>query len=147
VFEASAVIAGFDDVAMMRQAVEQGRRHLRVGEHGRPFGEGEVGRDDDRGAFVQATDQVEQQLAAGLGERQIAEFVEHQQVDAHQAVGDAAASALLGLGFEFVDEIDDVEEPGFPARPDDAADDADGDVALAGASRDSVTMPGVRRLR
>ena len=49
--------------------------------HG-PFAEGQVGGDDDRGLLVEAADQVEQQLAAGLGEGQIAEFVEHDEVDA-----------------------------------------------------------------
>jgi hypothetical protein len=32
---------------------------------------------------------MEQQLSAGLGERQIAEFVEDEQVDTRDAVGDA----------------------------------------------------------
>jgi hypothetical protein len=41
-----------------------------------PFSEVEVRRDDDRGAFVEPADQVEQELAAGLGEREIAEFVQ-----------------------------------------------------------------------
>jgi hypothetical protein len=52
----------------MRETVEERRRHLRIGEHRRPFGEGEVGRHDDRGALVETTDQMEQQLAAGLRE-------------------------------------------------------------------------------
>jgi len=41
-----------------------------------PFAEGEVGGDDDRGALVESADQVEQKLAAGLRERQIAKLVE-----------------------------------------------------------------------
>ena len=36
--------AGLDDVAMMREPIKQGRRHLRVSEDRRPFAEGEVGR-------------------------------------------------------------------------------------------------------
>jgi hypothetical protein len=47
---------------------------------GRPFAEGQVGGDDDRGLLVEAADQVEQQLAAGLGEGQIAEFIEDDEV-------------------------------------------------------------------
>jgi hypothetical protein len=57
---------------VVREPVEQGGGHLGVAEDGRPLAEGEVGGDDHRGLLVQLADQVEQQLAAGLGERQIA---------------------------------------------------------------------------
>ena len=57
-------------------------RHLGVAEHGGPFGEGEVGGDDHRGALVEPADQVEQELATGQREGQIAQLVEYQQVDA-----------------------------------------------------------------
>jgi hypothetical protein len=42
-FEAPAVISGFDDVAVMGQAIERGSRHLGIGEDARPFAEGEIG--------------------------------------------------------------------------------------------------------
>ena len=48
----------------------------------RPFTEGEIRGDDDRGALVEPADEVEQELAAGLGEGQIAEFVEDDEVHA-----------------------------------------------------------------
>jgi hypothetical protein len=53
---------------------------------------------------------VEQQLAARLGEGQIAEFVGDDEVDPREIVGHAALPAGAGLGLELVDEIDDVEE-------------------------------------
>ena len=59
----------------------------------RPFGEGEVGGDDDRGVLVELADQVEEQLAAGLAEGQIAEFVEDDEVMAQQILGDPPARA------------------------------------------------------
>ncbi len=74
--EAPAFVAGLDDVAVMREAVEQGRGHLGVAEDARPFAEGEIGGDDHRGALVETADQMEQELAAGLREGEIAEFVE-----------------------------------------------------------------------
>ena len=43
---------------MVREAIEQCRGHFGIGEHRRPFREGEVGRDDDRRALVQLADQV-----------------------------------------------------------------------------------------
>jgi hypothetical protein len=52
---------------------------------------------------------MEQKLAAGLGEGQIAEFVEHDEIEAGEMIGDAALAAGAGLGLELVDEVDDVE--------------------------------------
>jgi hypothetical protein len=46
-FEAPAVIAGLDDVAVASKAVEQRGCHLGVAEHAGPFTEGEIGGDDD----------------------------------------------------------------------------------------------------
>jgi hypothetical protein len=39
-----------------------------------PVGEGEVGCDQQRGVFVDLADQVEEQLTAGLAEREVAEL-------------------------------------------------------------------------
>jgi hypothetical protein len=68
-FKAPAVIAGLDDVAVASKAVEQRGCHLGVAEHAGPFTEGEIGGDDDGGAFVEPADEVEQELTAGLSER------------------------------------------------------------------------------
>ena len=38
-----AIVARFDDVAMVRQSVQQRGCHFGIGEHARPFGEGKVG--------------------------------------------------------------------------------------------------------
>ena len=45
VLEAPAIVAGFDDVAMVGQAVEQGGGHLGVTEDVGPFGEAKIGGD------------------------------------------------------------------------------------------------------
>jgi hypothetical protein len=50
---------------------------LGVAEHLRPVGEGQIGSDQQRRILMELADQVEQQLAAGLAERQVAEFVRH----------------------------------------------------------------------
>ena len=42
-------------------------RRLRLEQRGHePFAKGEIGRDDDRGAFIEPADQVEEQLPARL---------------------------------------------------------------------------------
>ena len=54
---------------------------------------------------------MEQELAAGLGEGQIAEFVEDDEVHAGQMFGEPTLQAVASLGLEPVDEIHHVVEP------------------------------------
>ena len=42
VLEPPARVAGLDDVAVVRQPIEHGGRHLGIAEHLRPIGEGEI---------------------------------------------------------------------------------------------------------
>src|ERR1700688_1897013 len=114
----------------MGQSSEQSGGHLGVTEDARPFTEVEVGGDDDRGPLVEPADKVEQELAAGLGERQIAEFVEDDEVHPGQVIGKPALPAITGLGLEPVDEIDDVVEPAAGAAADAASGNGDGQVGL-----------------
>jgi hypothetical protein len=74
----------------MRQSVEQRGGHLRIAKHARPFGKGEIGGDDDRGALVKLADEMKEQLTAGLGKRQITEFVEEDKIVADEGVGEPA---------------------------------------------------------
>ena len=62
--EPEGVIPGFEDVAMMGDAIEECGGHLGITEHRDPFGEGQVGGDDQGCLFVELADQVEQQGAA-----------------------------------------------------------------------------------
>ena len=130
VFEAPGLVSGLDDLAVMGEPVEQRGRHLGVAEDGRPFAERQIGGDDDRGSFVEPADQVEEQLSAGLGERQIAEFVEHDEVEPGKIIGDAALLAVAVLGLEPVDEVDDVEEAAARSVADEGAGKADWPSAL-----------------
>ena len=60
--------------------------------------------------LVEPADQVEQQLATSLGERQIAELVEDDEVEATKMIGGAALAAGSRLGVELVSQIDAIEE-------------------------------------
>ena len=102
-FEAPAVVSRFNDIAVVSEAVEQSSRHLGVCKDARPFAEGEIGGDDDGGALVESADEVEQELAAGLGERQIAEFVEDDEVHAGQVIGKPSLPRVAGFGLEPID--------------------------------------------
>ena len=64
----------------MSEAIEERGRHLGVAEHGGPFAEAEIGRDDDAGAFIELAQQVEEQGAAGGAERQITKLVEDDEI-------------------------------------------------------------------
>jgi len=59
---------------MVRQTVEQRTRHLGIGKYRRPVGAGEIRRNHDRRPLIEPADQVKQQLAAGLRERQVSEL-------------------------------------------------------------------------
>ena len=109
-FEAPVVIAGLYDVAMVGQAVEKRGGHLGVAEHAGPFTEGEIGGDDDGRALVEPADEMEQKLATGLSERQVAKFVEDDEVHPGQMLGDTTLPSVTGLDLEAVDEVDDVVE-------------------------------------
>src|SRR5690606_31671170 len=85
--EAEAVIAGFQDVAVMSEAVEQSGGHLGVAEHAGPFAEAEVGGNDDAGLLVELAEQMEQQRPASRAERQIAQLVEDDEVETQQTLG------------------------------------------------------------
>src|SRR4051794_1705090 len=76
---------------------------------------------------------MEQQLAAGLGERQVAEFVEDDEVHPGQMLGDTTLPSIAGLDLQAVDEVDHVVEPAAGARSDAASGDGYGQVGLASA--------------
>lgn len=88
---------------------------------------------------------MEEQLAAGLREGQIAEFVENDEVEAGEIVGHATLFTCPGLGFQPVDQINDVEEAAAGAAPDEGTGDRDGEVGLAGpfaADQDNIALVG-----
>src|SRR6202451_996571 len=115
----------------MGQSIEHGGGHFGVTEDLRPIGEGEVRRYDDRGVFVELADEMQQHLRAGLAERQIAEFVDDDEVMTQQGLDDAAApSGALSL-FELIDEIDEIEEAAARSGADDRGGGRDRQVGLS----------------
>src|SRR3546814_14970944 len=84
VFEAPAIVARLDDIAVVGDAVEQRRGHLGIAEDGGPLAEREVRGDDDAGALIKLADAVEQQLPSRACDRQIPSLVEPDQVEPRQ---------------------------------------------------------------
>jgi hypothetical protein len=66
-----------------------------------------------------------------LGEGEVSEFVQDQQVEAAQQIGHAPLAIGTGLGIDFVDEVDHVEEAPALSSPDTVARNADGEVRFA----------------
>ena len=110
---------------MVCQPVEHGGRHFGVAEYLRPIGEGEIGGDQQRGVFVEFADQVEQQLAARLAERQIAEFVDDDEIVAQQLLGQPATTTGGLLLLQLIDEIDQIEEASSGAGANDSRGNGD----------------------
>src|SRR5438270_485357 len=133
VFEAPALVDGFENVAVMGQAIEQRRRHLGVAEYARPFGEGEICRQDDRGALVKAADQVEQHLPAADREWQVTQLVEDDEIDADELIGEAPGFSGTRFGLELIDQVDCGEEPNARAVAHAIGADRYRYMALAGA--------------
>lgn len=133
VFEAPAFVAGFDDFAMVGKPVKQCCCHFGIPKDTGPFPEGEVGGDDDRSAFVELADQMEQKLAAGLGEGQITQLIEDQEVEPGDEIGGSALPFCAGFGVKLVHQIDDIEEAAPAPGPDAGAGDADCKMGFASA--------------
>lgn len=92
--EAPGFVARLNDIAVVRQAVEQRRRHLGIAEDGGPFLEVQIGGDDDRCPLVKTADQMEEQLPAGLREGQVSQLIHDDEVEpCHKFRQSALASA------------------------------------------------------
>src|SRR5206468_11102795 len=75
---------------------------------------------------------MEQQLAAGLGERQVAELIEDDEVHPGQMLGDTSLPSVAGLDLQAVDEVDHVVEAAAGTGSDAASGNSDGQMGLAG---------------
>ena len=64
VLEPVAVVTRFQNMAVMRESVQQCRGHLVISEHAGPLTEAQVGGDHDARALVQLGQQVEQQSSS-----------------------------------------------------------------------------------
>src|SRR5262249_36785765 len=112
---------------------EQRGRHLGVTEHARPLTEGEVGGNEDGGAFVERVDGGEEELPAGLGEGKISRLIEKAEVNGGEVISEPPLRSVAALGLEPIDEIDDVVEATAGAGADAASPDRDGEMGFAGA--------------
>ncbi len=93
--EPVALSVGFEDVNAMGNAVEKRAVEPFVAEDFGPFFEGQVGRKDQALAFVSAAGHFEEEFGAGLGEGNVAELVEDEQVECLDALEQAFQFTVL----------------------------------------------------
>lgn len=111
VAEAVGLIAGFNDVAVMGEPVQQCRGHLGITEDSGPLGKRQVGGDQNAGVLIEFGQQMEQQCSTGLAEWQVSKFIQNDQVHAHQAHGYAPRISLGLLLLQRIDQIHRRVEP------------------------------------
>ncbi len=130
---------------MVEQAVEERRGDDVVAEDLAPLLEAPVGGEDHGAVFVLCVDELEEQVGAALGQRQIADLVDDQQ----RVVGEEADPDLqLAFPFGLLERGDDLrqgaEVDGLGGL--DGLDaERDRKMGLAGAGRNRDILPGIRR--
>jgi hypothetical protein len=90
---------------------------------------------------------MEQELAAGLGEGQIAEFVENDEVETGQIIGEPPLAAGARLGLETIDQIDGGEEAPARAGANATAGDSDREMGFARSGRGRDMAPDFWRVK
>jgi hypothetical protein len=132
-FEAVGIVPGFEDVAVVRNPIQQCRGHLGVSKDLHPFAKAEIGGDDQGRFFVELAAEVEEQSATGGGEREIAEFVKDYGVDLDEVPGEGPGFAKLFFPFQLIDQIDHIEEAYSLAGRNGRRAEGNGQVAFPGA--------------
>ena len=127
----------------MRDAVEECGCHFGPTKNCAPFFEFKVCGEDDRRCLVEFSDEVKEQPAAGLGERDVSKFIHDDTISGHELLFDPAGFAVTFLFDEQVDEINTVEELDFTSPLDQLCAKGCCDVSFAcscSANKDQI-MP------
>jgi hypothetical protein len=132
---AHAIAGALDlnDDGMMEQPVEQRGGDDGITEDVTPFGKATVGSEDHGALFVAGVDELEEQVAAAGGNRQVADLVDDEQRTAAQEADFLAQRALaLGLG-EDGDEVGKRDEVDTLTGANGFNGERGGEVGFAGA--------------
>jgi len=115
----------------MRPPVEERGCHLGIAEDGDPFTEFQVRCDDDAGLLVERADEMEQQRAAGLWERNVSQLVDDDTIQWCQLPDDLPGIALGLLPDQCVDQINRIEEARFFTLVDQCGSQGDSNVGFS----------------
>jgi hypothetical protein len=124
-----------DHHGMVQEPVEERRCDDGVAEDLAPFRKTAVGGQDHSAPLVAGIDELEEQIAAAGGDRQVADFVDDQQRAAAQEA-DFLAQGALAFGFgEDGEEIGERDEVDALASANGLDGECGGEVRFAGAGR------------
>lgn len=97
--QAIAGALDLDDGGVVQETVEQGCCDDGIVEDVAPFGKAAVGGEDHGAAFVAGIDELEEQVAAALDDRQVADLIDDEQLGpAEEAQALPQGALALGLG-------------------------------------------------
>jgi len=121
-----------------------------------------IGCEDHRAFLVARVDELEEQIASACDDWEVADFIDDERGEPAEEldllaqsafafglgertdqIGEPALAAVAGLGFEPIDEIDDIVEPTARAGANAASRNGDGEMGLAGSGRSSDIMAGI----
>ena len=143
---AHAIAGALDlnDDGVMKQPVEQRGGDDRIAEDVAPFGKAAVGSEDHGALFVAGIDELEEQVGAAWGNRQIADLVDDEQRTAAQEADFLAQRALaFSLGKDG-NEVGQRDEVDAFAGADGLDGECRGEMGFAGARRDRGIVPDTR---
>ena len=133
-----------DHHGMVEQAVEQSGGDDGIAEDLAPFGKAAVGGEDHRAFLVARVDELEEQIAAAVSDRQVADLVDDEERRSAEPADAFAQLALaLGLG-EGTDDIGQGGEVDAAAGFDSLDAECHGEMGFAGAGRDRDIVPDIR---
>ena len=99
VLQAVAVARRFQNMAVVRQAIQHGSSESLTAKHLRPLLERQIGRDDDALLFISPTDDFKEQFRTGFGERNVTQFIQDQQIEAAELFEEPFEPAVFS-GFQ-----------------------------------------------
>ncbi len=115
--EPVALPVHLEDVTVMGQAVQQGRRHAFALEDLAPLTERQIAGDQETGPLIPIRKDLEQQFGAGPAERQVSQFIADQQVHPIELAQEAIELILLLHLLQTCDQSRRREEPHPPTGP------------------------------
>src|SRR6516162_10020864 len=145
--EPVALAVHFEDVDVVGEAIQQGAGEPLGAKHAGPLVEWQVAGHDYGAALVTLAEDLKQELGASLRQRHIAEFIDNQQLVTDELTLQAQEPLVVAGLDQFMHEGGGGREADRQAFLAGRQAEPQRNVALAGAGRDSVTMPGVRRSR
>src|SRR5262249_54106512 len=108
--EAVTFAIHLEDVTTVCQSVQERGRHLFAVGDLPPFSGGQIAGDEQALTFVGVGEDLKEQFGAAAAERQIAEFVADEQIDAVELTEQAIEAVLLMGLFQLIDQTGGSEE-------------------------------------